>query len=325
MSFTVYHRRTRQETTRSSARWSDGRSSSRMRTASWRRRAMDHLYGSIAVEGGNEDLTAEIREPGRYAVDQPLITAVAARSWRRPGLGERPRGDAGYGGRGHRDDPGTSLPGPRRRDHGRRAFPALQAGAGVGHAGDRGADAGTRHDRGGVRALAGCVIHATRKGFVTQHGPDFRSDPDSSAIAFLGTWQERRANALGHRHRRRHAVRRRDADRDPHDRDGRGAGRGADGLPDPSGRHAEGGRRDAQADRPRAAVRYGAVLHRRDGARHRVGLLLAPVIANTSVTILGTPQPQLTWTQVAIVGGVALLVVLIGWSGPRSAGCSATP
>ena len=29
---------------------------------------------------------------------------------------------------------------------------------------------------------------------MTQHGPDFRSDPDSSAIAFLGTWQERRAN-----------------------------------------------------------------------------------------------------------------------------------
>jgi hypothetical protein len=51
-----------------------------------------------------------------------------------------------------------------------------------------------------------------------------------------------------------------------------------------------------------------------------IGLLLAPAIADTSVTILGTPQPQLTWTQVAIVGGVALLVVLIGTVRPAFRG-----
>ena len=47
---------------------------------------------------------------------------------------------------------------------------------------------------------------------------------------------------------------------------------------------------------------YGAVAIAATVLGIGVGLLLAPVIANTSVTILGTPQPQLTWTQVAIVG-----------------------
>ena len=36
-----------------------------------------HLYGQLDVEGGTEDLTAEIREPGRSPVDQPLVTAGA--------------------------------------------------------------------------------------------------------------------------------------------------------------------------------------------------------------------------------------------------------
>jgi putative ABC transport system permease protein len=34
-----------------------------------------HLYGLLDVDGGSEDLTAEIREPGRSLVDQPLVTA----------------------------------------------------------------------------------------------------------------------------------------------------------------------------------------------------------------------------------------------------------
>jgi putative ABC transport system permease protein len=34
-----------------------------------------HLYGMLDVDGGSEDLTAEIRDPGRSAVDQPLVTA----------------------------------------------------------------------------------------------------------------------------------------------------------------------------------------------------------------------------------------------------------
>jgi putative ABC transport system permease protein len=34
-----------------------------------------HLYGLLDVDGGSEDLTAEIRDPGRSAVDQPLVTA----------------------------------------------------------------------------------------------------------------------------------------------------------------------------------------------------------------------------------------------------------
>jgi putative ABC transport system permease protein len=34
-----------------------------------------HLYGSIQVAGGREDLTAEGRDPGPSPVDQPLVTA----------------------------------------------------------------------------------------------------------------------------------------------------------------------------------------------------------------------------------------------------------
>jgi putative ABC transport system permease protein len=34
-----------------------------------------HLYGLLDVDGGSEDLTAEIRDTGRSAVDQPLVTA----------------------------------------------------------------------------------------------------------------------------------------------------------------------------------------------------------------------------------------------------------
>jgi putative ABC transport system permease protein len=34
-----------------------------------------HLYGSIQIAGGREDLTAEIRDPGPYQVDQPLVTS----------------------------------------------------------------------------------------------------------------------------------------------------------------------------------------------------------------------------------------------------------
>ncbi|HET7518041.1 MAG TPA: hypothetical protein VFN05_10155, partial [Actinomycetes bacterium] len=34
-----------------------------------------HLYGSVEVAGALEDLTAEVRGPGPYEVDQPLVTS----------------------------------------------------------------------------------------------------------------------------------------------------------------------------------------------------------------------------------------------------------
>jgi putative ABC transport system ATP-binding protein len=34
-----------------------------------------HLYGSIRIAGGTEDLTAEVRDPGPSQVDQPLVTS----------------------------------------------------------------------------------------------------------------------------------------------------------------------------------------------------------------------------------------------------------
>ena len=200
-----------------------------MRTASWRRRALDHLYGSIAVEGGNEDLTAEIREPGRYAVDQPLITSGR---WLGPGDGLVL--EAASRRRGVEAGDTVTIQG--------RPFPVLGAATTVGgrfplyrpaqvwvtpETAERMRELGMTEE--GFELSLRLRDPSDAQGFVTQHGPDFRSDPDSSAIAFLGTWRNGARNALGHRHRRGHAVRRRDADRDPHDRDGRGAGRGADG------------------------------------------------------------------------------------------------
>jgi putative ABC transport system permease protein len=43
-----------------------------------------HLYGNLAVPGGYEDLTAEVRDPGRSPVDQPLVTDG---EWLGPGPG----------------------------------------------------------------------------------------------------------------------------------------------------------------------------------------------------------------------------------------------
>ena len=34
-----------------------------------------HLYGSIQIGGGSEDLTAEVRDPAPSPVDQPLVTS----------------------------------------------------------------------------------------------------------------------------------------------------------------------------------------------------------------------------------------------------------
>ena len=154
VSFTVYHPPDEGETRHAFVRVMERRAVELwMRTASWRRRAR----GPISTDRSRS--RAGTRTSPRSGAlplrrrSAPHHERSLARSWRRPGLGERPRGDAGCGGRGHRDGPGTSLPGPRRRDHGRRAFPALQAGAGVGHAGaaERMRELGMT---GGVRALA---------------------------------------------------------------------------------------------------------------------------------------------------------------------------
>jgi lysylphosphatidylglycerol synthetase-like protein (DUF2156 family) len=52
-----------------------------------------------------------------------------------------------------------------------------------------------------------------------------------------------------------------------------------------------------------------------------IGRLLAPRVAETSVTVLGTPEPPpLTWGRVAIVAAVAFTVVLLGTIRPALRG-----
>lgn len=281
-----------------------------------------HLYGSIAVEGGNEDLTAEIREPGRYAVDQPLITSGR---WLGPGDGlVLESGLAATLGVEAGDT--VTIQG--------RPFPVLGAATTVGgrfplyrpaqvwvtpETAERMRELGMTEE--GFELSLRLRDPYDAQGFVTQHGPDFRSDPDSSAIAFLGTWQERRANTHS------------DIDIVAGTLFAAGtliailtiataavlvAGRMASRI-------RQVGTLKAVGVTPRQIVlallfEYGAVAIAATVLGIGVGLLLAPVIANTSVTILGTPQPQLTWTQVAIVGGVALLVVLIGTVRPAFRG-----
>ena len=283
-----------------------------------------HLYGSIDVAGGLEDLTAEIRPPGRYAVDQPLVTNGR---WLRPG------------------EDGVVLEGGLAATLGVEAgdtvtiqgepFPVL----GVATTVSRGRFPLARpaqvwvtpqtaeRMRGLGMTVEGFELQLRLRdpndaaAFVGAHRPAFRTDPHSSAIAFLETWEERRA----------------DSHSDIDTVAGTLLAAGiliailtiATAAVLVAGRMSERirqvGTLKAVGVTPRQIVlalllEYGAVALVATAVGIGIGLLLAPAIANTSVTILGTPQPRLSWTQVAIVGGVALLVLLIGTVRPAFRG-----
>jgi putative ABC transport system permease protein len=281
-----------------------------------------HLYGFIDVAGGKEDLTAEIRPPGRAAVDQPLVTGGR---WLGSGDGLVLEGGlAATLGVGAGDT--VTIQG--------RPFPVLGVASTVGgrfplyrpaqvwvtpRTATRMRDLGMKVE--GFELSLRLRDPADAPAFVARHGPDFRQDPASSAIAFLGTWEERRANTHS------------DIDIVAGTLFAAGmliailtiataavlvAGR-------MSARIRQVGTLKAVGVTPRQIVlallvEYGAVALVATSIGIGIGLLLAPAIADTSVTILGTPQPRLTWTQVAIVGAVALLVVLIGTVRPAFRG-----
>jgi putative ABC transport system permease protein len=281
-----------------------------------------HLYGSIDVAGGTEDLTAEIREPGRSAVDQPLVTSGR---WLGSGHGlVLEDGLATTLGVGTGDT--VTIQG--------RPFPILGAATTVGgrfplyrpalvwvtpETAERMRDLGMTEEGFDLQLRLRDPYDAP--GFVARHGPEFRSDPNSSATAFLGTWQERRANTHS------------DIDIVAGTLLAAGtliailtiataavlvAGRMA-------ARIRQVGLLKAVGMTPRQIVlalllEYGAVALAAAAIGIGVGLLLAPVVAETSVTLLGTPQPRLTWVQVAVVAGVALLVVLVGTVRPAYRG-----
>jgi putative ABC transport system permease protein len=283
-----------------------------------------HLYGSIDVAGGREDLTAEIRPPGRYAVDQPLVT-----SGRWLGSG----------------DDGVVLEGGLAATLGAEAgdtvtiqgqpFPVLGVATTVSRGrfplsrpaqvwvtpqtAERTRDLGMTVEGFELQLRLGDPSDAPA--FVADHRPAFRTDPNSSAIAFLETWEERRA----------------DSHSDIDIVAGTLLAAGiliailtiATAAVLVAGRMSERirqvGTLKAVGVTPRQIVltlllEYGAVALVATAIGIGIGLLLAPVVADTSVTILGSPQPRLTWVQVATVGGVALMVVLIGTVRPAFRG-----
>jgi putative ABC transport system permease protein len=283
-----------------------------------------HLYGSIAVAGGEEDLTAEIRDPGPYEVDQPLVT-----SGRWLGEGGGVVLESGLAATLH------AGPGDTVTIQG-RPFPVRGVAATV----SRGRfplsrpaqvwvtpetarqlrDLGMTEE--GFELQFRLADPGDAAGFVAAHRSLEATDPSSSVISYLETWQQRRA--------------------DSHSDIDILAGTlfAAGGLIAIltvataavliAGRMAtqvrQVGTLKAVGVTPRQIVLVLLVEHLAIAAGATVlglgiGRLLAPRVAETSVTVLGTPEPPpLTWGRVAIVAAVAFTVVLLGTIRPALRG-----
>ncbi|MFL6296275.1 MAG: ABC transporter permease [Actinomycetes bacterium] len=283
-----------------------------------------HLYGSIAVAGGEEDLTAEIRDPGPYEVDQPLVT-----SGRWLGEGGGVVLESGLAATLH------AGPGDTVTIQG-RPFPVRGVAATV----SRGRfplsrpaqvwvtpetarqlrDLGMTEE--GFELQLRLADPGDAAGFVAAHRPLEATDPSSSVISYLETWQRRRA--------------------DSHSDIDILAGTlfAAGGLIAIltvataavliAGRMAtqvrQVGTLKAVGVTPRQIMLVLLVEHLAIAAGATVlglgiGRLLAPRVAETSVTVLGTPEPPpLTWGRVAIVAAVAFTVVLLGTIRPALRG-----
>ena len=282
-----------------------------------------HLYGSIEVAGGSEDLTAEIRDPGPYEVDQPLVTSgrwlgegggvvlesgLAATLQAGPGdtvvIQGRPlpvRGVASTVSRGR-------FPLSRPAQVWVTPETARQL-----------RDLGMTEE--GFELQLRLADPDDAAGFVAAHSLE-ASDPSSGVIAYMETWQQRRADSHS------------DIDILAGTLFAAGAliailtvataavlitGRMATQL-------RQVGTLKAVGVTPRQIVLVLLVEHLAIAAGAiaiglGIGRLLAPRIAATSVTVLGTPEPPpLTWARVAMVAAVACAVVLLGTIRPALRG-----
>jgi putative ABC transport system permease protein len=283
-----------------------------------------HLYGSIAVPGGEEDLTAELRDPGPYQVDQPLVT-----SGRWLGQGGGVVLESGLAATLHAGPGDTvTIQGRRFPVRGvastvsRGRFP-LSRPAQVWVAPEtarRLRDLGMTEE--GFELQLRLADPDDAAGFVAAHRSLEASDPSSAVIPYLETWRQRRAES--------HA----DIDILA------GTLFAAGGLIAIltvataavliAGRMAtqvrQVGTLKAVGVTPRQIVLVLLVEHLAIAAGATViglgvGRLLAPRVAETSVTVLGRPEPPpLTWGRVAIVAAVACTVVLLGTIRPALRG-----
>ena len=282
------------------------------------------LFGSINIAGRTEDLTAQVRDPGPYQVDQPLVTSG---QW----LGE---GD------------GVVL------ESGLAATLHARAGDTVTIQGRPFPVRGVALDVGGryplYRPARVWVTPSTARRFgtlgMTEEGFEFAlrladpdhaaafveahrslfevSDPSSSVTSTLGTWQERRATSHSDIDILASAL--------------FAAGTLIAILTIATAAVLIGGRMAAQIRQvgtlkavgvtPRQVVLVLLVEHLAIAAAAvaiglGIGRLLARPIAETSVTVLGTPQPPpLTPARVGIVTAVAVGVVLLGTVRPAFRG-----
>jgi putative ABC transport system permease protein len=282
-----------------------------------------HLDGSIEVAGGSEDLTAEVRDPGPYEVDQPLVTGGR---WLGEGGGVVL--ESGLAAT-LQADPGDTVviqgrPFPVRgvaSTVSRGRFP-LSRPAQVWVTPET---ARQLHDLGmteeGFELQLRLADPDDAAGFVAAHRSLEASDPSSAVIAYMETWRQRRADSHSDIDILAGTVRGGRADRDPHCRHRGGAHHRPHGHAAPAGRHAQGRRCHPTADRARPAVEHLAIAAGAIAIGLGIGRLLAPRIAATSVTVLGRPEPPpLTWTRVAIVAAVACAVVLLGTIRPALRG-----
>jgi putative ABC transport system permease protein len=283
-----------------------------------------HLYGSVEVVGALEDLTAEVRGPGPYEVDQPLVTSGR---WLGEGGGVVVEGglaavlDVG---------PGDTVtiqgwPFPVRgvaSTVSRGRFP-LSRPAQVWVTPDT-----ARHLRTlgmteeGFQLQLRLADPEDAAGFLAAHRSLEASDPSSSVISYLETWRQRRADSH--------------ADIDILAGTLFAAGALIAVLTVATAAVLIAGRMAAQVRQvgtlkavgvtPRQIVlallaEHLAVAAAATAIGLGLGRLVAPAVAATSVTVLGAPEPPpLSWRRVGIVAAVACAVVLLGTVRPALRG-----
>jgi ABC-type lipoprotein release transport system permease subunit len=283
-----------------------------------------HLYGSVQIAGGTEDLTAEVRDPGPSQVDQPLVTSgrwlgqgggVVLES----GLAATLRAGAGdtvvIQGR----------PFPVRgvaQTVSRGRFP-LSRPAQVWVTPETARqlrDLGMTEE--GFELQLRLADPAGAAAFVAAHRTLESVPSSSSVVPYLQTWQQRRSESHS------------DIDIVAGTLFAAGALIGILTVATASvlvaGRMAaqirQVGTLKAVGVTPRQVmvvllVEHLAIAAGATAAGLGVGRLLAPPIAATSVTVLGRPEPPpLTATRVVVVAAVAVAVVLLGTVRPALRG-----
>ena len=279
------------------------------------------LFGSIQVAGGTEDLSAEVVD--RNTVDQPLVTSgrwlgdgggIVLESGLAATLGAGPGDTVTIQGRPF-PVRGVAMTAGGRYPLYRPAqiWVAPQTAAAM-------RDLGMREE--GFGLAIRLVDPGQAEAFIAAHQEFEVSDPSSSVTSFMETARQRRASSHS-------------------DLDGMTDTLFAAGILIAiltiatasvlvAGRMAarirQVGTLKAVGVTPRQValvllVEHLAIAVVATGIGLGIGRLLAPAIAETSVTILGRPgPPPLTWSRIGAVGGVAFAVVLLGTVRPALRG-----